>query len=206
MTVILVTVFSYLLGAIPFAYIVTNLLTGKDIRNYGSGNVGATNASRLMGYKYGLLVGGFDILKGFIAVLLAQALISATMPEYLVLLAAIMAIIGHNWSIFLGFSGGKGVATTFGIILKLLPLIFIAYVLIWLSVVLLTRYVSLASIIGALALPVLVYYFKGDQNLVIFTLILAIFIIIRHSSNLKKLIRGEENRLTWPPTARKGDT
>lgn len=205
MTILLILIFSYFLGAIPFAYIFTYLLTGKDVRKYGSGNVGATNASRVMGFKYGLIVAGLDLLKGFIAVLIAQTLLPAGLPDYFTFLAALMAIIGHNWSVFLRFSGGKGVATTFGILLKLIPVVFIGYAIIWLVTVILTKYVSLASIIAALALPVLIYYLKGDLSLVVFSLALAGFIVIRHHSNIRRLLQGRENRMDWPPGAKKGD-
>ena len=112
----LVIIISYLIGAIPFAYIMTRLITGKDVRDFGSGNVGATNAGRVLGFKYGFLVAVLDVLKAILAVNITRSLLSPELPEYYLLIAALFVIIGHNWTIFLGFSGGKGVATTCGVI------------------------------------------------------------------------------------------
>lgn len=203
MSIYLIMIFSYFLGSIPFAYIITRFMTGKDVRKIGSGNVGATNASRVMGVKYGLLVGIFDILKGFLAVTIAQLLLPGE-ASYLLLLASLLAIIGHNWSIFLKFTGGKGVATTFGVLLKLLPVVFIFYVVIWLLVVIITRYISLASILGALFLPVLVYIFRDEPAFIYFAMALALLIIIRHHSNIRRLIKGTESRFRWPSNSSAG--
>lgn len=205
MKIILVLLFCYLIGAVPFAFILTRLITGKDVRQFGSGNVGATNATRVMGLKFGIVVAIADILKGFFAVFVAQLLLPGNLPEYFLLMAAIMAIIGHNWSIFLKFSGGRGVAATFGVLLKLFPLSFIIFTIIWLTIVVLTRYVSLASISAAISVPLSVYLLKGNYYNFIFALILAFFVIIRHQSNIRRLIHGRENRMKWPP-GKKGDT
>lgn len=191
----MVLIISYLLGSIPSAFLLTRLITGKDVRQYGSGNVGATNATRVMGFSYGVLVGAMDILKGYLAVMVAQTLLAGNISIYFVLLAALLAIIGHNWSVFLNFTGGKGVATTFGVILRLLPSLFLVYAVIWLLLVLISKYVSLASIIGAISLPIVTFLLDLELAYVIFTLILALFIIIRHQANIKRLISGQEKKV-----------
>lgn len=195
MRIFMVLIISYLLGSIPSAFLLTRLITGKDVRQYGSGNVGATNATRVMGFSYGVLVGAMDILKGYLAVMVAQTLLAGNISIYFVLLAALLAIIGHNWSVFLNFTGGKGVATTFGVILRLLPSLFLVYAVIWLLLVLISKYVSLASIIGAISLPIVTFLLDLELAYVIFTLILALFIIIRHQANIKRLISGQEKKV-----------
>ncbi|MEJ6950592.1 glycerol-3-phosphate 1-O-acyltransferase PlsY [Natronospora cellulosivora (SeqCode)] len=205
MNILFIMLLSYLIGSIPFAYLVTRLTTGKDVRSVGSGNVGATNAARAMGFKFGLLVGILDILKGVLAVVIARYLLATEATDSLFLLASFLVIIGHNWSIFLKFSGGKGVATSFGVIVTLYPFIFLFLLVIWVLFVLFTRYVSVASIISALSVPILVYLYMGDINNLIFTLVLASLIIIRHSANIKRLFQGNENKMNWPPNLKKGD-
>ena len=123
----IVLIISYFLGAIPFAYIMTRLISGKDIRRYGSGNVGATNAARILGFKYGLLVALLDVLKGILAMTIAKTLLPVDSPDYFLLIAALVVIIGHNWTVFLKFSGGKGVATTFGVLFNLFPIAFFVF-------------------------------------------------------------------------------
>ncbi len=205
MSFLIIILVSYFLGAIPFAYIMTRLITGKDVRSYGSGNVGATNAARMLGFKYGVLVAILDVLKGILAVTIAKTLLPIDAPTYYLLLAALTVIIGHNWSVFLKFSGGKGVATTFGVILSLYPLVFLIFLLIWISLVLITRYVSLASIVSAMIVPVIVYLRTANIYHLLFTLLFAALIVFRHSSNIKRLIKGNESKMTWPPGVKKGD-
>ncbi len=203
MKIIMVFIISYLLGSIPTGYVITNWIKGIDVRKFGSGNVGATNVTRVMGLKYGAFVALMDILKGYISVLIAQNILQVT-PNYIIFAAALLAIIGHDWSIFLKFSGGKGVATTAGVILRLLPYGFLVFAIIWLSIVIFTRYVSLASISGIISVPITTYYFY-DSNYALFGLIVAIFIIYTHRENIKRLLEGRENRFGWPPKAKKGD-
>lgn len=206
MNLILVLIISYFLGAIPFAYIMTSFITGKDVRQYGSGNVGATNAARVMGIKYGIIVGIMDIFKGFIAIMAAKLLLYSSAPEYYLFLAALLAIIGHNWPVFLKFSGGKGVATTFGVILGIYPVVFLFFILIWFLLVIIGKYVSLASILSGILLPVIIYFYRGfDIYNIIFATILALLIIIRHHSNIDRLLKGKERKINWPPNMKKGD-
>ncbi|MFW6305971.1 MAG: glycerol-3-phosphate 1-O-acyltransferase PlsY [Bacillota bacterium] len=205
MNFMIVLLISYLIGAIPFAYLITRLITGKDVRKHGSGNVGATNAARVMGFKYGILVAILDIAKGILAVIIARNLLTQGSPTYFLLISSLFVIIGHNWSVFLNFSGGKGVATTFGVIISLFPLVFLYFLIIWILLVIITRYVSLASIVSAGVVPFLVYFNKGNIYEIIFTLIFALLIIFRHSSNIKRLLNGEESRMNWPSGVKKGD-
>lgn len=196
---------SYLIGSIPFAYLFTKFIVGKDVRDIGSGNVGATNAARVMGFKYGLLVAILDVVKGVAAVAVVRLILSSVAPGYL-LIASLMAIFGHNWSIFLKFSGGKGVATTLGVLLNIMPFVFLLAAAIWIVMVLLTRIVSISSIVSAIAAPVLAYFINGNVYYILFTAILAFLIIVRHSSNIKRLINGDERRMNWPPNKKRGNS
>ncbi|GAB6136934.1 glycerol-3-phosphate 1-O-acyltransferase PlsY [Halanaerobaculum tunisiense] len=193
MQIILVMLAGYLLGSIPFGLLVSQLVTGKDIRNYGSGNIGATNAFRLMGLKLGAVVAILDIGKGVLAVKLAQSLFGEAIV--ILLLAGLMAVVGHNLSIFLGFSGGRGVATSVGVLGSLAPMVMVIVFTVWVIIVLLSRYVSLASITGAALIPILMYFFAKSMTLVIFSLLLAAFVIYSHRPNIQRLLAGTENKV-----------
>jgi glycerol-3-phosphate acyltransferase PlsY len=200
MKLFLVLLFSYLLGSIPNGYIFGMRFAGKDIRNYGSGNVGATNVARVAGYKIGLLVAILDIAKGYISVLIAQYFL---LPEYsmtFVFIAAILAIIGHNWSIFLSLNGGKGVATSVGIILRLFPYSLLILFIVWILMIVLTKMVSVGSILGAVSLPISVaFIYSTATPYIIFSSIITLLIIFSHRSNIKRIINGNENKMSWPP-------
>ncbi|MFW6001204.1 MAG: glycerol-3-phosphate 1-O-acyltransferase PlsY [Halanaerobium sp.] len=192
---IIISIFlSYLIGSIPSGFLLTKFVMKTDVRKYGSGNIGATNVARVMGLKSGILVAVFDILKGFFGVLIGQLIIGNAASVY-ILLVAVAAIAGHDWSIFMGFSGGKGVATTFGVILKLYPLAFLVYALIWLLLVLTTRYVSLGSIIGSMSLPFVIYFSGFSAPHIYFGVLLSLFVMYTHRANIKRLLNGEENRM-----------
>lgn len=198
---------SYIIGSIPTAYIFGRLLKGVDIRNFGSGNVGATNALRVLGKGAGIIVLCLDILKGFIVVVfLADFLVSKnTLISHQVLriILGISSICGHNWTIFLGFKGGKGIATTFGVLLGLsfkiagLKLIIILLILTWVSLFLIVRIVSIASVITGLALPLYMLVLKQSNPLILLSVLLCIFVILRHKSNLQRFFQGKEPRLTF---------
>lgn len=194
MQVIISILLSYLIGSIPSGFLLTKYVMKTDVRKYGSGNIGATNVARVMGLKSGILVALLDILKGFLGVLIGQLIIGDAASVY-ILLVAMAAIAGHDWSIFMGFSGGKGVATTFGVILKLYPLAFLAYALIWLVLVMTTRYVSLGSIIGSISLPFVIYFSGFPTAHVLFGLLLSLFVMYTHRANIKRLLNDEENRM-----------
>lgn len=197
--------FSYLLGAIPTAYLFGQALKGIDIRKVGSGNVGATNALRVLGKRAGITVLLVDILKGFVAVtLLADFFVNKPhlwQAQNLRIFMGLCCICGHNWTIFLQFKGGKGIATTFGVLLGLsmkvpgLNIVIGLIILTWLLVFFSFRMVSLASIMAALALPILCLFFKQPFPLISVSLLLCIFVIIRHKANLARIFQGKEPRL-----------
>lgn len=194
MQIFIAILISYLIGSIPSGFLLTKYVMKKDVRQYGSGNIGATNVARVMGLKSGVLVAAFDILKGYLGVMVGQAILGDNLSTA-ILFVAIAAIAGHDWSIFLGFSGGKGVATTFGVILRLYPLAFLIYALIWLALVLTTRYVSLGSIIGSMSLPLTLYFTSFATRHVIFAALLSLFVMYTHRANIQRLLNGEENRM-----------
>jgi len=190
---------SYLIGSIPTAYIFGRLLKGIDIRKFGSGNVGATNAMRILGKGPGILVLFLDILKGLFPVVFLGDMLGA--GELLRIILGVSCISGHNWTVFLNFKGGKGVASTFGVLLGLafkipgLRIVFILMVLTWFLVFVLSRIVSLASVLSAALLPVYTILFKQSRVLTVSSIILSVFLILRHKSNLKRILSGEEKRL-----------
>ncbi len=195
---------SYLLGAIPTAYLFGRLLKGIDLRRHGSGNLGATNAFRVLGKGTGTLVLIIDILKGTTAVLLSRYAFFTTqagisLPFYLCL-SAVCAVSGHNWTIFLGFKGGKGVATSLGVLIAFSILIEKFFVLVlliiglWLILFLATGFVSLASVICSAVLPLLGFILQLPASIEIFLAVLGIFSIIRHNANISRLLQKKESR------------
>lgn len=203
--IILAIFISYLIGSIPTAYIFGRLLKGIDIRKFGSGNVGATNALRVLGKGAGITVLILDILKGFLAVVfIGNYAVSGGINisnEAIRISLGLSCISGHNWTIFLGFKGGKGIATTFGVLLGLavnmagFRVVLFASIITWLVVLLISRIVSIASVITGIALPIYMIIFKQSNVLVFSSVILALFIILRHKSNLKRVFQGKETRL-----------
>jgi len=208
-SLILGIVMSYLIGSIPTAYIFGWVLKGIDIRKFGSGNIGATNALRVLGKWPGITVLVLDILKGFTAVVflgnLLVAGIGGISQTAARLILGLSCICGHNWTIFLRFKGGKGMATTLGVLLGLgvritgLKLIFGLVILTWLVIFIITRMVSLASILSGISLPIYTFLLKGlfqePAILILASIIFALFIILQHRSNLKRIFQGKEPRL-----------
>ncbi|MCX5669121.1 MAG: glycerol-3-phosphate 1-O-acyltransferase PlsY [Candidatus Omnitrophica bacterium] len=196
---------SYLLGSIPTAYLFGKALKGIDIRKVGSGNVGATNALRVLGKGAGITVLLLDILKGLIAVtFLANFFVFKTIlgqEQNLRIFMGLCCICGHNWTIFLQFKGGKGIATSFGVLLGLamkipgLNIIVGLIILSWFLVFFSFRMVSLASIAAALTLPIYCFLFKQPLLLIGLGLFLCIFVIIRHKANLVRIFQGKEPHL-----------
>lgn len=188
----LIMLSAYLLGSLPFGYILNRIMTGSDIRRKGSGNIGATNVLRVLGWKAALPVFVLDMLKGAAAVLLARALSDS---DAVYLAAGFLAMIGHSFPLFLGFRGGKAAATAIGI-LAVISLPLLAALVGWSGLVLIiTRYVSLASILGALSLPLLFLIFNYDLPYIIFGLAAAILVTARHWQNIDRLMKGSEPRL-----------
>lgn len=196
---ILTAVAAYLLGSIPTGYLIAKS-KGIDIRKVGSGNIGATNAFRALGKPAGSLVLIVDALKGFAAVWLAAKVLPAlgvsnSALETHRILAGIFAVLGHNYTCWLKFKGGKGVATTTGVYLALAPLAAVIAVITWIVLALLTRYVSVASIIAAAVLPVAVWLTKDNVFLGIVTTALGTLAILKHKKNIQRLRNGTENRI-----------
>src|SRR3954470_15995408 len=197
----IVVLLGYLLGAIPAGYI-AGRIAGVDIRKEGSGNVGATNVVRVLGKKYGYPVFFIDVLKGVIAVVSASYLANRFGQSAHVVLLAILAgvacVIGHNFPVWLGFRGGKGVATSVGVVFALMPIAAIAVLVVWVLTFQLGRWVSLASVIAALALPIAVAlcYLRGPggMTLLSFSAVLTLLVLLRHRSNLVRLVQGTEPR------------
>jgi len=184
---------SYLVGAIPTSLIVGKLLKGIDLREHGSRNLGATNVYRVLGWRYAIPVALLDILKGTIPVLLFAPRISPSLVT--ALLVGIAAIVGHVYSVFAGFKGGKGVATATGVMLGLTPAAVGVVAAAWILIVWLTGYVSLASIVGAAGLPFAVYFmYPGRREVVWIDALVAAAIIWFHRANIKRLLAGTENR------------
>jgi len=186
---------TYLLGGIPVGLLV-GLARGVDVRQVGSGNIGATNVMRGVGPALGLLVFAIDVLKGVAGVMVGRQL---GMDGWLLGMAALFVMLGHSFSPYMAFKGGKGVATTLGAGLGLSPVAALIAFGIWFAVVLPTRYVSLASIVGTAALAVLVYVFApAEPEMAVPVAAMAIIVIGRHSENIERLLKGEESRFGSP--------
>ncbi len=192
---------AYLIGSIPTALIISRKFFDIDIRDYGSGNMGATNTFRVLGSKFGTIVMVIDILKGVIASSLYEFL-----PFYggdelqrtnFIIGLGLASVIGHIFPIFANFKGGKGVATLFGMVLALQPVVALSCVGVFIFVLYLTRYVSLSSILGALMLPICVLWIWNEHEVLyrVFTLLVASLVIFTHQKNIGRLLRGVESRI-----------
>jgi len=201
--ILLALLLSYLIGSLPTAYIAGRVLKGIDIRQHGSGNVGATNTFRVLGKKAGLVVLGIDILKGIIPVtFIADRVDPANLGLRIIL--GLIAILGHNWTIFLNFKGGKGMATSLGLLIGLclvrpslgpvLGLCLLAWTLVFLS----SGYVSLASIVAAVAFPLGTGLSGQPVELTSLSALICLLVVIRHRSNIRRLLQGQENRVSLP--------
>ena len=191
MDIFLVVLGAYLIGSIPVGLIFGKAIWKKDLRQYGSHNIGATNAWRVLGRKAGLLVFMFDFLKGQLGVLLGGCVLGT--PAAMVL-GGFFAVIGHMFPLFLGFKGGKGVATALGVLVSLMLKITAIVFVVWLVLVLLTRYVSVGSIVAAVLTPLLAALFKEPAEFFAFALAAAAMIVWRHRENLARLKAGRENK------------
>jgi glycerol-3-phosphate acyltransferase PlsY len=205
LTLAAVVIGSYLLGSIPFGYL-AGRIAGIDIRRCGSGNVGATNVIRTLGKGYGYPVFAADFLKGFGAVKMSVLIATRVQPEWILpemfgIAAAISSVLGHSFPVWLRFKGGKGVATSAGALFGLAPVAAFVGTAIWILTFLLTRYVSVASIAAAVALPLIILITTWisqttGKSLFYSSVCLAAVVIWRHRSNLSRLIRGTEPRFT----------
>jgi len=195
-------IFSYLLGSIPTAYIAGRMVQGIDIRQHGSGNVGATNTFRVLGKGYGIIVLLIDILKGLLAVVMVGDIFQV--PIYMRIVLGLFAVIGHNWTLFLQFKGGKGIATTLGVLIGLsikvpsIGMVLLACIVTWGLVFLVTGYVSLASIIAAVLLPVALLATNHAMPWILLGVIFCLLVVIRHKPNIKRLLEGKESQVNFP--------
>ncbi|HCX62225.1 glycerol-3-phosphate 1-O-acyltransferase PlsY [Sedimentibacter sp.] len=189
----IIAIISYLLGNISTAYILGKIFTKKDVRDYGSGSAGATNALRTFGKKIGAMVLLGDVLKGVIAVVIGKN-IGADTGAYL---AGAFVIIGHNWPALLGFKGGKGVATTIGVVLMIDVKLALTCVLLGIIIIAITRMVSLGSVSGMALAPVVAIIFTKPFDLAffIFCLFVAGMSIYRHKDNIKRIMNGTERKI-----------
>lgn len=194
MAALLALVASYLLGAIPTSHLVSRTIAKIDLRQHGSGNLGATNLYRVLGWKYAVPVALFDIAKGAVPVLLFAPRGSSS--ELFPLACGMAAILGHVFSLFVGFKGGKGVATAAGVMLGMAPLALAVAAAVWGLVLLFTGYVSLSSIAAAAVLPLAVYLLEPPRSPVIWWLVVlvAVGVIVLHRRNIERLLKGTENR------------
>ena len=192
LTCILFALCGYLLGSIPFGHIIGKKVAAVDVMDLGSGNIGATNVARELGITYGALTLALDICKGFLPLCVFRLIF----PEQNLCLAAlaICPLLGHQYSIFLRFHGGKGVATAFGVLLALSPFSACLLLMLFLLIVAVTDYISLGSIISASAMPVFLILFKKPLPWCGAAVVIAFLIWLRHRDNLGRLIRGEERK------------
>ncbi len=207
LSLIVIIVLSYLAGSIPTSIIASKLFRGIDIRDYGSGNAGATNAFRVLGWKIGLLVALVDVGKGVLATLLISKLrfagspIDFLSPDVIQIIAGMSAIFGHIWTIFAGFKGGKGVGTAAGMLFSLYPIAGVICLAVFVFMLFTFGYVSLGSISAAIAFPIVVAVLKNQQGysdiLLYFAIFIALLIVFTHRSNIQRLLKGQENKVPF---------
>ena len=208
----LIIVLSYIIGSIPTGLLVAKWVKGIDIRDYGSGNIGSTNVTRSLGWKWGMVVQAGDLLKGLIAVLLISRLHYGDFPFHnrtpfqeitiVQIIAGLSAVIGHIFSVFLNFKGGKGINTAAGMLVGIAPVDISVATVVFLIVVLTTGYISLGSISGATALPTAMFvrfnFFHVNipsyHTVIIFSILTSLLLIYTHRANIARLLRGQENR------------
>jgi len=199
---LLVAVFcllAYLIGAIPFSWLVVRWLKGVDLRSVGSGNLGSTNAMRVLGAPLGLSVQALDIVKGWAPVFFFGGILASRgvpAAQYAAIAVGLAAVVGHMFPVYLKFRGGKGVNTSVGVFLALAPTAILVALAVGVAVIALTRYVSLGSITGAAVFPFAVWYVYGRHTpLMVVSIVVALLVIVLHRSNIRRLLNGTESRL-----------
>lgn len=191
-----VLILAYIIGSIPTGYLIVKAKTGQDIRTIGSGSTGATNVKRVLGKKWFFIVMALDALKGALPVILAKIFVTAGVSLGIApVIAAIAVILGHSKSCFLGFKGGKSVASGVGTILALNWLVGLAIAIIWGIITYITKYVSVGSMIALFISPFLMYFFGAPIAYICYCALGAIYIIYLHRENIKRLINGNENKV-----------
>lgn len=191
---------SYFIGSISFGFLIAKYVKGVDIRKVGSGNPGATNVSRAIGKSYGIVVYVLDMLKGFLPVFAADRLFGGQGHDLLPILCAVGVICGHTFPVFLGFKGGKAAATGSGVFLWLATIPILIALAVWLITVAISRYVSLGSLLSVITVTVCIIILGKDPfgqglYLTLFSLFIAILLIVRHKSNIKRLLNGTESKI-----------
>ncbi len=200
MNIAILILLAYLVGSVPTAVWVSKKIYGMDIRDYGSGNAGATNTFRVLGAKAGTGVMMVDMLKGFLAVKLSflshYSWGSEAMTNLQIFLG-LAAVVGHIFPIWADFRGGKGIATLFGMILSIQPAVALGLVAVFLFMLFLTRYVSLSSIVASIAFPVMIFFIFREPEITyrIFAVATALLVILTHHKNINRLIQGNENKV-----------
>lgn len=210
-----IIVTSYLLGSIPNSIILSKMAKGIDIREHGSGNAGGTNVIRVLGFKLGLSVIFLDALKGALAVIIIARLFSGSMPfnnltpfddfTLVQIIAGISAVVGHIWTIFAGFKGGKGIATALGMLLIIITIDMLIAVGVFLIVVSISKYVSLGSISAAITVPLALFArenifhvnIPGYHILLPFIILISLLVILTHRENITRLLKGKESKLNF---------
>ena len=192
MDYLLTGVIAYLVGSIPSGLILGKLFWHTDLRKYGSHNIGATNAWRTLGKIPGIIVFLADSLKGQAGVLLGLSLVGTPLAA---VIGGLLAIVGHSFSLFLRFHGGKGVATSLGVLTMLMGNVTLIVFVLWFTIVYMTRYVSLGSVVAGVITPILAALFAYPMEYIVFTVIAALLVIVRHRENIKRLMNGTENKI-----------
>jgi len=211
----IIVIISYLVGSIPTSIIISKAAKGIDIREHGSGNAGGTNVMRVLGWKYGLLVIILDALKGAVAVVIVARLFYGPLPfenvspfddfTLVQIIAGLSAVIGHIWTIFAGFKGGKGIATALGMLLMLITVEMLIAIGVFIIVVTISRYVSLGSLTAAISIPISLVLREnvfheniiGYHTILPFVILITLLVIFTHRKNVVRLINGTENRLSF---------
>jgi len=215
LNLIVIVILAYLVGSIPTAIIITKLVKGIDIREHGSGNSGGSNVFRVIGWKYGLLTIILDALKGAIAVLLISRLYLGSFPfpnatpfddfTLVQIIAGLSAVIGHIWTIFAGFKGGKGIATALGFLITIITVDMLLALAVFVIVVSLSKYISLGSIMAAASIPLILFVrhdlfhatVQGYGTILPFAIAIAFLVMYTHRSNLARLVKGTENKINF---------
>lgn len=194
MTFFCLIILSYFFGAIPSGVWIGKIFKNIDVRDYGSKNSGATNSYRVLGAKLGIAVLIIDVLKGFIPLYIASKF---NLKYNDLVILGLVAILAHTFSCFISFKGGKGVATSLGVFLFLAPVITLILLVIFILVVYFTKYISLGSITAAFLLPIFTFFTHRDTYLFILSVVIAIFVIYRHKTNISRLLSGTENKFKF---------
>ncbi|MCK9554196.1 glycerol-3-phosphate 1-O-acyltransferase PlsY [bacterium] len=196
MNFLIIFIISYIIGSFPTAFIICRFLSGRDIRTMGSGNVGATNVARLFGFKYGVITFLLDCFKGFLPVFLVIR--SYGIHSNLVFISAAAVLLGHMWPVFLGFKGGKGVASGVGIIIALnLPAACVSFG-VFIVVFVMFRYISVSSITAAILMPFIMWYFASPLKIVVFISFASLLVVYMHRKNIRRLITKTEPVFSFP--------